>query len=72
VALPISLIVEIVSEMAMGGEGIGGTIITEMRFADSPGVFSGIIAIAIVGSILVKVMELIRRRLLVWHAEAAR
>jgi ABC-type nitrate/sulfonate/bicarbonate transport system permease component len=72
VALPISLIVEIVSEMAMGGEGIGGTIITEMRFADSPGVFSGIIAIAIVGSILVKAMELVRRRLLVWHAETAR
>ncbi|HKW55310.1 MAG TPA: ABC transporter permease subunit [Stellaceae bacterium] len=72
VALPISLIVEIVSEMAMGGEGIGGTIITEMRFADSPGVFSGIIAIALVGSILVKAMELIRRRLLVWHAETAR
>jgi ABC-type nitrate/sulfonate/bicarbonate transport system permease component len=72
VALPISLIAEIVSEMAMGGEGIGGTIITEMRFADSPGVFSGIIAIAIVGSILVKAMELIRRRLLVWHPETAR
>lgn len=72
VALPIALIVEIVSEMAMGGEGIGGAIITEMRFADSPGVFSGIIAIAIVGTFLVKAMELIRRRLLVWHPEAAR
>ena len=72
VALPIALIVEIVSEMAMGGEGIGGTIIMQMRFADSPGVFSGIVAIAVVGSILVKAMELIRRRLLVWHPEAAR
>ena len=72
VALPIALIVEIVSEMAMGGEGIGGAIITEMRFADSPGVFAGIIAIAIVGTFLVKAMELIRRRLLVWHAETAR
>jgi ABC-type nitrate/sulfonate/bicarbonate transport system permease component len=72
VALPIALIVEIVSEMAMGGEGIGGTIITQMRFADSPGVFAGIVAIAIVGAILVKAMELIRRRLLVWHPEAAR
>jgi ABC-type nitrate/sulfonate/bicarbonate transport system permease component len=72
VALPIALIVEIVSEMAMGGEGIGGTIITQMRFADSPGVFSGIVAIAIVGSILVKAMELMRRRLLVWHPEASR
>jgi len=72
VALSIALIVEIVSEMAMGGEGIGGTIIAQMRFADSPGVFSGIVAIAIVGSVLVKAMELIRRRLLVWHPETTR
>jgi ABC-type nitrate/sulfonate/bicarbonate transport system permease component len=70
VALPISLIVTIVAEMAMGGEGLGGTIMTQMRFADSPGVFSGIVAIAIVGALLVRAMELIRRRLLVWHAEA--
>jgi taurine transport system permease protein len=70
VAMPISLIVEIVNEMAMGGEGVGSSIMTEMRFADSPGVFSGIIAIAIVGMALVKAMELIRRRLLLWHPEA--
>ncbi len=71
VALPISLIVAVVAEMAMGGEGLGGTIMTEMRFADSPGVFAGIIAIAVVGSFLIKMMELIRRRVLVWQAEAA-
>jgi ABC-type nitrate/sulfonate/bicarbonate transport system permease component len=70
VAMPISLIVEIVCEMAMGGEGLGGSIMTEMRFADSPGVFSGIVAIAIVGAALVRAMELIRRRLLLWHPEA--
>jgi ABC-type nitrate/sulfonate/bicarbonate transport system permease component len=70
VAMPIALIVEIVSEMAMGGEGLGGGLMTEMRFADSPGVFSGILAIAIIGAALVKGMELIRRRLLVWHPEA--
>jgi taurine transport system permease protein len=40
-----------------------------MRFADSPGVFSGILAIGIAGSVVVKAMELIRRRLLVWHQE---
>ena len=71
VALPISLIVAVVAEMAMGGEGLGGTIMTEMRFADSPGVFAGIIAIAVVGSLLIKALELIRRRVLVWQAEAA-
>ena len=71
VAMPIALIVEIVCEMAMGGEGLGGSIMTEMRFADSPGVFSGILAIAIVGAALVRAMELIRRRLLLWHPEAS-
>jgi taurine transport system permease protein len=71
IALPISLIVVIICEMTMGGEGLGGSMMTSMRFADSPGVFSGIVAIAIVGSVLVKAMELTRRRLLVWHAEAA-
>jgi ABC-type nitrate/sulfonate/bicarbonate transport system permease component len=55
--------------MAMGGEGLGGSIMTDMRFADSPGVFAGILAIAVVGSALVKGMELLRRRLLVWHSE---
>jgi taurine transport system permease protein len=69
VALPLSLIVEVVSEMAMGGEGLGGTIMTQMRFADSPGVFAGVLAIAIVGAGLVKAMEMIRHRLLLWHPE---
>ena len=70
VALPISLIVAVLTEMAMGGEGLGATMMQAMRFADSPGVFAGIIAIAVAGSVLVKAMEMIRRRLLVWHAEA--
>lgn len=69
VALPISLIVAVLAEMAMGGEGLGGTMMQAMRFADSPGVFAGIVAIAVAGSALVKAMEIVRRRLLVWHAE---
>jgi ABC-type nitrate/sulfonate/bicarbonate transport system permease component len=71
IALPIALIVVIICEMTMGGEGLGGSMMTSMRFADSPGVFSGIVAIAIVGSILVKLMEIVRARLLVWHQESA-
>ena len=71
IALPISLIVVIICEMTMGGQGLGGSMMTSMRFADSPGVFSGIVAIAIVGSLVVKAMELIRKRLLVWHEENA-
>jgi ABC-type nitrate/sulfonate/bicarbonate transport system permease component len=71
VALPIALIVAIVAEMAMGGYGLGGAMMSASRFADSRGVFAGIVEIAIVGYALIKAMALIRRRLLVWHQETA-
>jgi ABC-type nitrate/sulfonate/bicarbonate transport system permease component len=45
-------------------------MMTASRFADSRGVFAGIVEIAIVGYCLVKVMALLRRRLLLWHPEA--
>ncbi len=70
VALPISLIVAVVTEMLMGGYGIGGAMMTASRFANSTGVFAGIVEIAIIGYILVKTIALIRRRLLIWHQEA--
>lgn len=69
VALPISLIVTIVSEMVMGGEGLGGAMMGAARFADSVGVFAGIVQIAVAGNLLIKTIELVRRRLLVWHQE---
>jgi ABC-type nitrate/sulfonate/bicarbonate transport system permease component len=70
VALPLCLIVAVVAEMLMGGYGLGGAMMTASRFANSTGVFAGIVEIAIVGYILVKAMSLIRRRLLIWHQEA--
>lgn len=70
VALPIALIVAIIAEMAMGGYGLGGAMMTASRFADSRGVFAGIVEIAVVGYVLIKLMSVIRRRLLVWHQEA--
>jgi ABC-type nitrate/sulfonate/bicarbonate transport system permease component len=70
VALPISMIVMIVTEMLMGGEGLGGAMIAASRFADSPGVFAGIVEIAIAGLCLVKGMTMLRRHLLIWHQEA--
>lgn len=69
VALPIALIVCIVTEMKMGGIGLGGAMMETSRFADSPGVFAGIVEIAVVGYVLVKGMAALRRRLLVWHHE---
>jgi ABC-type nitrate/sulfonate/bicarbonate transport system permease component len=70
VALPIALIVAIVTEMKMGGIGLGASMMTASRFAESPGVFAGIVEIALAGYCLVKGMALIRRRLLLWHPEA--
>ncbi len=70
VALPLSLIVAIVTEMLMGGYGLGGAMMTASRFADSRGVFAGIVEIAVVGYVLVKAMAITRRRLLIWHPEA--
>src|SRR5262249_15352316 len=43
VALPIALIVAVVTEMFMGGYGLGGAMNTASRFADSHGVFAGIV-----------------------------
>jgi ABC-type nitrate/sulfonate/bicarbonate transport system permease component len=70
VALPLSLIVAVVTEMLMGGYGLGGAMITASRFANSLGVFAGIVEIAVLGYILVKLMALLRHRLLLWHQEA--
>ncbi len=70
VALPLTLIVAVVAEMLMGGYGLGGAMMTASRFANSTGVFAGIVEIAVVGYCLVKAMALVRRRLLIWHQEA--
>jgi ABC-type nitrate/sulfonate/bicarbonate transport system permease component len=69
VALPIALIVAVVAEMLMGGYGLGGAMVHASRFADSRGVFAGIVEIAVVGYVLVKAMAAVRRHLLIWHQE---
>jgi ABC-type nitrate/sulfonate/bicarbonate transport system permease component len=70
VALPISMIVAVIAEMLMGGYGLGGAMMTASRFADSRGVFAGIVEIAIVGYVLIKAMSMLRHHLLIWHQEA--
>ncbi len=70
VSLPIAMIVAVVAEMLMGGYGMGGAMVQASRMADSPGIFAGIVEIAVVGWFLVKGMATLRRRLLAWHPEA--
>ena len=70
VALPLSMIIAVVAEMLMGGYGLGGAMMTASRFADSRGVFAGIVEIAVVGYVIIKAMSILRHRLLIWHQEA--
>jgi ABC-type nitrate/sulfonate/bicarbonate transport system permease component len=56
--------------MLMGGYGLGGAMMTASRFADSRGVFAGIVEIAVVGYVIIKLMSVLRRHLLIWHQEA--
>jgi ABC-type nitrate/sulfonate/bicarbonate transport system permease component len=69
VALPIAMILAVFTEMVMGGYGLGGAMMYSSRFADSTGVFAGIVEIAVVGYVLVRTMAHVRRRLLLWHQE---
>ncbi|MGV6876501.1 ABC transporter permease [Pseudochelatococcus sp. B33] len=69
VALPVGMITTIVTEMLMGGRGVGGAMIMAGRFADSVGVFAGIVEIVLLGFLVVRGLETVRARLLVWHPE---
>lgn len=72
IALPTALITTVVAEMLMGGTGLGGAMLQSGRFADSVGVYAGIVETAAVGMIAVAAMAALRRRLLRWHPEFAR
>ncbi len=72
VALPTALIVDIVAEMMMGGDGLGAAMLEASRQLDSPDVFAGIVEVMAIGFCLVTGMVWLRRRLLVWHQEDAK
>jgi taurine transport system permease protein len=72
IAMPVCLIVVLITEMQMGGQGLGDSMLAAARYAKTAGVFAGIIEIGVLGLCVIKLMELIRRRLLVWHQETLR
>ncbi len=69
VALPVALITTVVAEMLMGGAGLGGMMMQAGSYADSVGVYAGIVETALVGTVAVAAMAQARRRLLRWHPE---
>lgn len=71
IALPMALIITMAAEMIMGGGGLGGQLQEVFRYADSVGLFAGIVEIAFIGTVLIGALARLRRRLLVWHTEAS-
>ncbi len=72
IALPTALITTVAAEMLMGGSGLGGAMLQAGRFADSVGVYAGIVETAAVGMVVVGAMTRLRQWLLRWHPEFAR
>jgi taurine transport system permease protein len=71
VAFPLALIIGVVTEMLSGADGLGGYMIHAVRFAQSAKMFAGLLATLITGLVFIQGFALLRRRLLVWHAETA-
>jgi ABC-type nitrate/sulfonate/bicarbonate transport system permease component len=69
IGLPVALLTTIGTEMLTGGVGLGGEMLRAGRYADSVGVYAGIVTAGALGFALVKSLELLRRHLLRWHAE---
>ena len=69
IAFPMALVVTVVTEMITSGGGLGGYIMRSARFALSEQAFAGIITVGILGYILLKLFDQLRRYLLRWHAE---
>ena len=71
VAFPLALIIAVVTEMLSGADGLGGYMIHAVRFAQSAKMFAGLLATLILGMAFIQGFAMLRRRLLVWHAETA-
>jgi len=69
--LPIAFIVVVLTEMLSGGLGLGSMIMYAGRFADMQTVLIGVIGASLLGLGTIKLFELMRRRLLIWHQETS-
>jgi ABC-type nitrate/sulfonate/bicarbonate transport system permease component len=72
ITFPVCLIVVLITEMQMGGQGLGDAMLSAARYAKTAGVFAGIVEIGFVGICAIKALERLRRRLLAWHQETAK
>ncbi|MGO1592692.1 MAG: ABC transporter permease [Ancrocorticia sp.] len=66
VAIPLSLVLVVTSEMTGSAQGIGYFLITAQNSFDQTGVWGVIIILGLLGMILTSILSLIERRLLAW------
>ena len=67
VAVVVALLVAVVSEMVSGGSGLGQLMIRAYRFGDVRTAFATLLTISLIGYVLYKAAEWLRRQLLFWH-----
>lgn len=67
VALSLSLILMIISELSKAKNGLGYLLIYDQRNFDYPGFWSVLVALALIGIVLNVVLVQIERRVLAWH-----
>ncbi|WP_433334113.1 ABC transporter permease [Spirillospora sp. CA-294931] len=72
VSLSLALILMVISEMKGSTNGIGFQLLDEQRNFNTPGVWSGIVLLGVLGLLLNSLFLLAERRVLAWHRGATR
>ena len=71
VGISFALVGTIVGEFVAGGSGLGHVILVAQGSFDTPTVFVALVLLCVLGVASFKLLEVIERRLLVWHASQA-
>lgn len=72
IALPVALVVAILTEMIGATEGMGYQIAYASASLSRAQVFAGVVVIAVVGFVLDRLLTIIRRKLVFWEKESVR
>jgi ABC-type nitrate/sulfonate/bicarbonate transport system permease component len=68
VAVVVAVLVAVVSEMVSGGGGLGTMMIRAYRYGDVRTAFATLLTISLIGYGLYRIAQVVRARLLFWHA----